>query len=73
MGLGIYTVGYIPQHAFSTLTLFGPKYSHGVHIRQVLAVSSNRLMYVDAYDLFVVFCFVFNQLYFTCCIGVLDS
>ena len=38
MGLGIYSVDYIFQHAFSTLTLFGPKYSR---IRQVLAARYN--------------------------------
>ena len=46
MRLGIYTVDYIFQHAFSTLTLFGPKYSRGVHIRQELAVSSNKLLQI---------------------------
>ena len=39
MGLGVYTIknwylhcriDYISQHASSALTLFGPKYSHGV-------------------------------------------
>ena len=38
MGLSIYSVDYIFQHAFSTLTLFGPKYSR---IRQVLAARYN--------------------------------
>ena len=39
----IYTVEYIFQHAFSTLTPLGPKYPHGTHTRQVLAVSSNSI------------------------------
>ena len=31
LNTGIYTADYIFQHAFSTLTLFGPKYSYGIH------------------------------------------
>ena len=51
MGLGIYTVNffiytvdYIFQHAFSTLALFGLKYSRGAHTRQVPAISSNLIL-----------------------------